>query len=139
MVSAPLAGEGQQAAKVARVGYLNPGSSSDPLRQRRFEVFRQSLRELGYVEGQSIAIESRWAEGQYDRCPTLAADLVRLKVDVIVVQGGEATKAPRPGRSRSSCRWLWIPSGAELSPASRAPGETSRGPLLWPLTWSGSS
>ena len=83
----------QPPEKVSRVGYLNPGSSSDPLRQRRLEAFRQGLRELGYVEGQNIAIESRWAEGKYDRYPALAADLVRLKVDVIVAHGGAATQA----------------------------------------------
>src|SRR5262249_29646395 len=76
-----------------RVGYINPGSSSDPVRQRRFEAFRQGLRELGYVEGQNIVIESRWAEGQYDRYPALAADLVRSKVDVIVAVSGAATQA----------------------------------------------
>jgi ABC-type uncharacterized transport system substrate-binding protein len=91
---APL-GTAQPPEKVSRVGYLNPGSSSDPLRQRRLEAFRQGLRELGYVEGQNIAIESRWAEGKYDRYPALAADLVRLKVDVIVAQSGEATQATR--------------------------------------------
>jgi len=91
----PLGADGQQAGKVPRVGYLNPGSASDPLRQRRLEAFRQGLRELGYVEGQNIAIESRWAEGKYDRYPELAADLVRLKVDVIVAQSGEATQATR--------------------------------------------
>src|SRR5437870_5662154 len=85
----------QPPEKVSRVGYLNPGSSSDPLRQRRLEAFRQGLRELGYVEGQNLAIESRWAEGKYDRYPALAADLVRLKVDVIVAQSGEATQATR--------------------------------------------
>ena len=53
----------QPPEKGPRVGYLNPGSSSDPLRQRRLEAFRQGLRELGYVEGQNIAIESRWTEG----------------------------------------------------------------------------
>jgi len=83
----------QPPEKVPRVGYLNPGSASDPLRQRRLDAFRQSLRELGYVEGQNIAIESRWAEGKYDRYPALAADLVRLKVDVIVAQSGAATQA----------------------------------------------
>jgi len=90
-----LAAEGQQRARVPRVGYLNPGSASDPLRQRRLDAFHQALRELGYVEGQSIAIEPRWAEGKYDRYPALAADLVRLKVDVIVAQSGEATKATK--------------------------------------------
>jgi putative ABC transport system substrate-binding protein len=81
------------AKKVPQVGYLNPGAPSDPLRQRRFEAFRQGLRERGYVEGQNIAIESRWAEGKHDRLPALAADLVRSKVDVIVVTSGAATQA----------------------------------------------
>ena len=83
----------QPAGKVPRVGYLLAGSHSDPQRQRLLEAFRQGLRELGYVEGQNIAIESRWAEGQYDRYPALAADLVRSKVDVIVAQSGAATRA----------------------------------------------
>jgi putative ABC transport system substrate-binding protein len=83
----------QPTKKVPRVGYLSPGSSSDPARLRRFEAFRQGLRELGYVEGQSIAIESRWAEGTYDRFPALAADLVRLKVDIIVAVATRASQA----------------------------------------------
>ncbi len=83
----------QPPEKVPRVGYLNPGSSSDPVRQRRLEALRQGLRELGYVEGQNIALEPRWAEGKYDRYPALAADLVRSKVDVIVAWSGQATKA----------------------------------------------
>jgi ABC-type uncharacterized transport system substrate-binding protein len=83
----------QPREKVPRVGYLSPGSPSDQARQRRFEAFRQGLREQGYVDGQNVAIESRWAEGKYDRYPTLAADLVRLKVDVIVTVGGAATRA----------------------------------------------
>jgi len=92
LLAAPFAAvTGQPREKVPRVGYLNPGSASDPLRQRRLEAFRQGLRELGYVEGQNIAIESRWAEGQYDRYPALAADLVRLKVDIIVAMSGQAT------------------------------------------------
>jgi putative tryptophan/tyrosine transport system substrate-binding protein len=83
----------QPPEKVPRVGYLSPGSSSDPARLRRFEAFRQGLRELGYVEGRNISLESRWAEGKYDRFPTLLADLVRLKVQVIVAVGGNATQA----------------------------------------------
>jgi len=83
----------QLSAKVPRVGYLNPGSPSDPLSQRRLGAFRQGLRDLGYVEGQNIAIESRWAEGKHDRLPALAADLVRSKVDVIVAMTGAATQA----------------------------------------------
>jgi putative tryptophan/tyrosine transport system substrate-binding protein len=83
----------QPPAKGARVGYLSPGSSSDPARLRRFDAFRQGLRELGYVEGRNIAIEARWAEGKYERYPALLSDLVRSRVDVIVTVGGAATKA----------------------------------------------
>jgi putative ABC transport system substrate-binding protein len=86
---------GQSSEKVPRVGYISPGSSSDPMRLRRFEAFRQGLRELGYVEGQNIVLEPRWAEGQYARYPALAADLVRLKAGVIVAVGGAATKAAK--------------------------------------------
>jgi putative ABC transport system substrate-binding protein len=95
LLAAPLAAEAQQVGKMPRVGYLSPGSSSDPVRLRRFEAFRQGLRELGYVEGQNIVLEPRWAEGQYARYPALVADLVRLKVGVIVVVGGTATKAAK--------------------------------------------
>jgi putative ABC transport system substrate-binding protein len=94
VLAAPIAAvTAQPREKVPRVGYLTAGSHSDQGRQRRFEAFRQGLRELGYVEGQNIAIESRWAEGKDDRYPALAADLIRLKVAVIVAVGGAATKA----------------------------------------------
>lgn len=83
----------QPPEKVPRVGYLLGGSHSDPQRQRLLEAFRQGLRELGYVEGQNIAIESRWAEGKDDRFPALAAGLVSSKVDVIVAGSGAATQA----------------------------------------------
>jgi putative tryptophan/tyrosine transport system substrate-binding protein len=92
-LAAPVAVEAQQTGKVARVGYINPGDASDPVRLRRFDAFREGLRDLGYVEGRNVAIESRWAEGKDDRYQTLAADLVRLNVDVIVTLGGAATKA----------------------------------------------
>jgi putative ABC transport system substrate-binding protein len=97
VVSLTLASLGTAAAqspeKVPKVGYISPGSSSEPFRLRRFESFRQGSRELGYVEGRNIALEPRWAEGEYDRYPALAADLVRLKAHVIVTVGGAATKA----------------------------------------------
>jgi len=92
LLAAPLAAEAQPVGKVPRVGYLSPGSPSDAARQRRFEAFRQGLRELGYVEGQNIAVEARWAEDKYERYPALAADLVRVKVKVIVAVGGRATQ-----------------------------------------------
>jgi putative tryptophan/tyrosine transport system substrate-binding protein len=95
LFSTPLAAEAQQAGEVPRIGYINPGYPSDPIRVRRLAAFREGLRELGYVEGRNIALELRWAEGKYDRYPALAGDLVRLKVHVIVTIGGAATKAAK--------------------------------------------
>jgi putative ABC transport system substrate-binding protein len=78
----------QQPKKVPRIGYL---SGVDPARESiRSEAFRLALRELGYIEGQNIAIEYRYAEGKRDRYPELAAELVRLKVDIIVGPSGSA-------------------------------------------------
>ena len=78
--------EAQQPKKVPRIGYL---SNLDPATESvRAEAIRLALRELGYIEGQNIAIEYRYAEGKLDRVPELAAELVRLKVDIIVVAGG---------------------------------------------------
>ena len=79
--------EAQQPKKVpARIGYLYQGDRISD--SSRIEAIRLALRELGYIEGQNIAIEYRYAEGENDRFPELAAELVRLKVDVIVVSGG---------------------------------------------------
>ena len=79
--------EAQQPKKVPRIGYL---SAPDPASEStRAEAIRLALRELGYIEGQNIAIEYRYAEGKRDRFPELAAELVRLKVDIIVVAGGD--------------------------------------------------
>ena len=78
--------DAQQPKKVSRIGYL---SVSDPATEStRSEAIRQALRDLGYVEGHNIAIEYRYAEGKLDRFPELAAELVRLRVDIIVVAGG---------------------------------------------------
>jgi putative ABC transport system substrate-binding protein len=91
ILAAPLAAQAQQAAKVRRIGFLCPGRCDEPQR----EAFWQGLRELGYVEGQNIAIESRSAEGKLDRLPELALDLVRLKVDVIVVGAEPSAQAAK--------------------------------------------
>ena len=78
--------EAQQPQKLWRIGYL---SAFDPARESaRAEVIRSALRESGYMEGQNIAIEYRYAEGKIDRATELAAELVRLKIDIIVVAGG---------------------------------------------------
>src|SRR6266508_429546 len=84
-----VAAEAQQPKKVPRIGYL---SNNDPATEStRSEAIRLGLRELGHIEGQNIAIEYRYAEGKSDRYPELAAELVRLKVDIIVVAGGVPT------------------------------------------------
>lgn len=83
--------EAQQPKKVPRIGYLSALSAS--AESSRLDTFRQALREIGYVEGKNIVIESRFAEGKLDRLPDLAAELVRLKVDVIVTGGSPGTLA----------------------------------------------
>ena len=83
---------GQQPKKVARIGYLSSGDAASE--STRVKGIRLALRERGYIEGQNIAIEYRYTEGKPERFPELAAELVRLKVDIIVVAGG----APRSGR-----------------------------------------
>jgi putative ABC transport system substrate-binding protein len=96
LLAAPLAAEAQQLVRVARIGVLTPGHSfslSEP--SPRFEAFRQELRERSWVEGQNIAIEWRFAEDKNDRLPDLAAELIRLKVDVIVAVAGPATRAAK--------------------------------------------
>lgn len=93
ILAAPLIAEAQSPAKVARIGRLSPTSpSSDP---RISEAFRQGLSDLGWVEGQNIAMEYRYAKGKLNRLPELAADLVRLKVDVILAGSTPAALAAR--------------------------------------------
>ena len=92
-----VAAEAQQPTKNPRIGYLS-GSSPSTSPARR-EAFWQGLRELGYVEGKNIVIEQRYAEGKFDRLPALAAELVRLKVDIIVTAGPQTT---RPAKEATS-------------------------------------
>ena len=90
-LAAPLGAEAQQPKKVPLIGLLGGGSASAIA--GRIDAFRQGLRDLGYVEGKTIVIEHRWAEGKLDRLPALAAELVRLKVDAIVSAGPTVTRA----------------------------------------------
>src|SRR6266850_955156 len=85
--------EAQQQTKVPRISYFSAGSASS--QASRLEVFRQGLRDLGYAEGKDIVIEQRYAEGQLDRVAALAAELVGLKLDVIVTGGPAATRAAK--------------------------------------------
>ena len=85
LLAAPLATEAQQAAKVPRIGYLATNLAGNP---SSLEAFLQGLRDLGYVEGRNVVIEYRDAEGKLKRLPALSAELVELKVDVIVASAG---------------------------------------------------
>jgi putative ABC transport system substrate-binding protein len=86
LLAAPLAAEAQSASKVYRVGILGE-KASDRSEARLWQAFRLGLRELGWIEGKNILIEDRWVEGNYARVPELAADLVRLRPDLIVTRG----------------------------------------------------
>ena len=93
ILALPRPAEAQTAPKIPRVGYVIPTTSTES--RDYFEAVRQGFRELGYVEGQTIALEVRWAEGRLERLPELVAEVVRLKVDVLVVgstPGGLAAK-----------------------------------------------
>src|SRR3989442_3325341 len=90
LLSIPRGADAQQTGKVWRIGTLSGGSASV-----REEAFRQGLRELGYVEGQNITMESRYADGKFERLPDLATELVRLNVHVIVAAPTDAIRAAR--------------------------------------------
>jgi len=96
-VALSLAAHAQRPAKVPRVGWLSAGSRASD--QSFLAFFNDGLRELGWVEGQSIAIEPRWAEGRSERLPGLAAELVQLKVDVIVASVTQASLAAKHATS----------------------------------------
>src|SRR5215510_4424501 len=89
--------EAQQPKKIPRIGYLGQGAPSP--NSPNLEAFREGLRQLGYVEGQNIIIEYRYAESRTERFPELAADLVRLKVDIIVATGTRANLAAKKATS----------------------------------------
>ena len=93
LLTVAVAVEAQQPTKIPRIGYLGFGSPSTI--PTRIEAFRKGMHELGYVEGKNIFIEWRSAEGNADRLPSLAAELVRLKVDIIVTNGPYSTRAAK--------------------------------------------
>jgi putative ABC transport system substrate-binding protein len=89
--------EAQQPGKVFRIGFLDSSTASD--NPHRFEAFTQALRQMGYAEGKNIAFERRFADGKFDRLPSLATELVRLNVDVILTTGGISTRAAKEATS----------------------------------------
>ena len=115
-LAVPLVAE-PQPMKIPRVGVLRVGGSPDP----NVEAFRQGLAELGYVEGQNVVVEYRWAEGKPDRLAELAAELVRVNAGVIVAGGGQATQA-----AMSAASAVPIVTVAAGSPATGLVGSLAR-------------
>src|SRR5215813_5850404 len=117
-LGALAAGHAQQPPKVFRIGFLGSGSRADT--DPRLEAFRQRLRDLGYIEGRTIVIEHRWAEGKMERLPALAAELA-------------AKTPPRPSPSCSpraaTPKALWWP--ASPAPAETSPDSRSSDPSSW--------
>jgi len=109
VLTAPPGGDAQESGKIPRVGFLGPRSRADgaPF----LDAFLQGLRELGWVEGQNIAIEYRFAEGRLDRLPDLAAEMVRLKVDVIL-----AASTPPAVAAKNATRTIPIVMATSADP-----------------------
>ena len=127
LLAAPLAVEGQQAVKVVRLGYLvGADLAASP---HLHDAFRQGLRDLGYVEGRNLVIEYRSAEGKFERFPALAAELVALKVDVIVAVNPRAALAAKQATRTLplSSLVLAIRLRTGSSPAWRGQAAMSRG------------
>jgi len=110
LISAPLAAEAQVAAKVPRIGYLT-GNLATGLHLR--EAFLQGLRDLSYLEGRNVVIEYRDAQEKYDRIPALAAELVALKVDVIVVTNTPAALAAKQASRTIPIVFAWTADPVE--------------------------
>jgi putative ABC transport system substrate-binding protein len=114
--------EAQQPKKVARIGFL--GNSTAALEANLIGPFRDGLRDLGYVEGKNILIEYRWAEGNYERFPALLAELIALKVDVIVTAGTPATQAYQKAKTSIPLVMVAVgdPVGTGIVAALNRPG-----------------
>ena len=124
VLAAPLAAAAQRPGKIPRIGMLSfttPGTEEET---RRIEVFKQGLRERGYVEGQTIAIEARHADGRSELLPRLAAELVGLKVDMILTYGTKATRAAKQATATIPIVMLTVldPVGAGLVANLARPG-----------------
>jgi putative ABC transport system substrate-binding protein len=112
LLAAPLAAGAQPAGKVTRIGFLSPESSTTA--PHVVEAFRQGLRDLGYVEGQNIVIEYRYADGRAERLRDLAGKLLRLKVDVIVASG-----TPAPLAAKNATKTIPIVMASAGDPVDR--------------------
>jgi putative ABC transport system substrate-binding protein len=127
LLAAPRAAESQQAGEVFRVGFLTAYSSRAD--SRLFESFRQGMRGLGYEEGRNIAYETRWAEGRFERLPSLAAELVGLKLDVMLVSTTPAALAAKKATKTIPIVMTSVgdPVGTGLVDSLARPGENITG------------
>jgi ABC-type uncharacterized transport system substrate-binding protein len=123
----PLAAPAQQQAKVPHIGFL--GNSTAALEADLVGPFRDGLRDLGYEEGRNIVIEYRWAEGKYDRFPALIAELIALKVDVIVTAGTPAALAVKTATTSIPLVMVAVgdPVGTGLVASFARPGGNNTG------------
>ena len=128
----PLAAEAQQARKVYRIGYLSAPTRASV--EQALQAFLRKLRELGLVEGQNLIIEYRWADGKAERLPDLAAELVELKVDLIVAPAGSAALAAKKATSSIPIVMLFPadPVGLGLVASLGRPGGNVTGTTLSP-------
>jgi len=129
LLAAPLAAGAQQRPKTTRIGFLSLSSGPTPTMD-----ISPGLRELGWVEGQNIAVEYRWAAGREDQLPTLAAELVRLKVDVIMTSSGLAAQAAKRATATIPIVATFVadPVGAGLVASLARPGGNITGLALAP-------
>ena len=132
-IVAPLAAGAQLAGKVYRIGYLFESNLPDPP-SAPLEAFEGALREMGYVEGSNLVVERRFAAFKYDRLPELAADLVRLKPDVIVTSGNPSIAALKRATTTIPVVMAWSvdPVGAGLITSLARPGGNITGTSLTP-------
>ena len=132
LAAPPVIAEARPAGKVPRVAYLNATSAASAT--WAVEPFRQGLRELGYIEGQNILIEYRWADGRFERLPALAAELARSRVDVIVAQNTVAAVAAKSATSTIPIILVTVgdPVGSGLAASLARPGGNVTGLSLFP-------
>jgi putative ABC transport system substrate-binding protein len=132
LAAAPLVVDAQPVGKVPRVAYLSASSAASAT--WGVEAFRQGLRELGYIEGRSILIEYRWADGRFERLPALAAELARLTVDVIVASNTPAALAARNATTTIPIVLVTAgdPVGSGLVASLARPGGNVTGLSLFP-------
>ncbi len=109
LLAGPLPAKAQQVGKMPRIGYLGPRAGP----YKADKAFRQALRDLGWIEGQNIAIEYRWAARKWDRLPALAEELVRLKVDIIVVTYSRVAQAAKNATRTIPIVMAWAPDAVE--------------------------